>query len=270
MDSFWARLTAAPRYLDQTDRILEFDRDELERFYLPLAQTLLKLATTHRCLVAVAGPPAVGKSAFAATLAAVANALAEHEISLVIGLDGWHYPNAYLDTHTLLRDEQTLSLRSLKGAPETFDAPAALATLAAVRADMPSAETPFPVYSRALHDPIPNAGVVTSAHRLLLFEGNYWLLDQPPWNAARPSFDRAIFLTAEPATLLADLRERLVRGGRTPEDADAHIQAVDLPNMRLVLEGLRPRRLDHHQIRQPPHPPHRPAALQPDQTEPAL
>ena len=240
MDSFWERLTAAPRYLDQTDRILEFNRDEVERFYHPLAQALLKLAATHRCLVAVAGPPAVGKSAYAATLAAVANALATKEISLVIGLDGWHYPNAYLDMHTLLRGEQTLSLRSLKGAPETFDAPAALATLAAVRADTPGAETTFPVYSRALHDPIPDAGCVTPAHRLLLFEGNYWLLDQPPWNAAQPLFDRSIFLTGEPVALLAGLRERLVRGGRTPENADAHIQAVDLPNMRLVLEHSAP------------------------------
>lgn len=240
MDSFWERLTAAPRYLDQTDRILEFDRDEVERFFLPLAQTLLKLVTTHRCLVAVAGPPAVGKSAFAATLAAVTNALAEQETALVIGLDGWHYPNAYLDSHTLPHGEQTLLLRSLKGTPETFDAPAALATLAAVRADMPGANTPFPVYSRALHDPIPNAGVVTPNHRLLLFEGNYWLLDQPPWNAAQPLFDCSIFLTGKPVALLTDLRDRLVRGGRTREDAEAHIQAVDLPNMRLVLEHSAP------------------------------
>lgn len=240
MDSIWARLTAAPRYLDQTERVLEFNRDEVERFHLPLAQTLLTLADAHRCLVAVAGPPAVGKSAFAATLAAVANALAEKELSLVIGLDGWHYPNAYLDTHTLLRGEQTLSLRSLKGAPETFDAHAALATLAAVHADAPGAQTPFPVYSRALHDPIPNAGRVTPTHRLLLVEGNYWLLDQPAWNTAQPLFDCSIFLTGEPTALLADLRGRLVRGGRTPEDAEAHIQAVDLPNMRLVLEHSAP------------------------------
>ncbi len=240
MDTFWERLTAAPRYLDQTDRLLEFIRDEVERYYHPLAQALLKLAAAHRCLVAIAGPPAVGKSAFATALAAVVNTLAEKEISLVIGLDGWHYPNVYLDTHTLLRGEQTLSLRSLKGAPETFDALAALATLSAIRADAPGAQTPFPVYSRALHDPIPDAGCVAPTHRLLLVEGNYWLLDQPPWNAAHPFFDRSIFLTGEPVTLLAGLRERLVRGGRTPEDADAHIQAVDLPNMRLVLEHSAP------------------------------
>ncbi len=240
MNPFWQRLTAAPHYLDQTDQRLDIDPPEVERFFLPLAQALLELAASRRCLVAVAGPPGVGKSAFAATLALVANALADLEIALVVGLDGWHYPNAYLDDHTCLRGGRRVPLCSVKGAPETFDALAALATLAAIRNNRPDETVTFPIYSRALHEPLANAGKAAPTHKLILFEGNYWLLDQAPWSSASPHFDRSIFLTASPETLLVGLRERQVRGGRTPEVADAHIQAVDLPNMRLVLDHSAP------------------------------
>jgi pantothenate kinase len=135
----------------------------------------------------------------------------------------------------LQRGGQTLSLRSIKGAPETYDSAAALRTVCAARADEP-VELRYPVYSRVLHDPMPEAGSIQPQHRLLLFEGNYWLLDHLPWNQAHTCFDQTVFLRGDPQTLIAGLRERFLRGGRNPQAAEAHIQAVDVPNMHLILD----------------------------------
>lgn len=229
----WHTLQRTPTFLDGTGHPLEFDRSEVERFYLPLAETILKRRLPERrMIVAVAGPPGCGKTAFAETLSAVINALAGEKRSVMVGLDGWHFPNAYLDEHTISREGKTFSLRQIKGAPETYDHQAIRLFLD--RAPLTNQLT-FPVYSREKHDPIPDAGMIGPAQRILILEGNYWLLDADPWRGFQACFDYRIALTAAPEALLGGLRDRHLRGGKPLDWIMEHIRRVDLANIDFVL-----------------------------------
>jgi len=215
-------------FLDQTDVPLEVDRSQIERFYHPLATTLLtKSGSAPRLMVGVAGPPGSGKTAFATMLVAVVNAETDGNVAIVVGLDGWHYSNNYLATHSIERDGNRIALQSIKGAPETFDAASAQDCLSAIRG---GGQVSFPVYSRKSHEPVPAGGTIESSHRIVVVEGNYLLLDEDPWNQFRQLFDVRVFISATSETLIDGLRERHLRGGKTPAATERQIREVDLPN----------------------------------------
>ncbi len=224
--------------LDGTSDRLEYDRAELEAFYLPLAQFLLaKMSPARRFVVGIAGPPAGGKSAFTQLLSAVCCALAGSPIAAAVGLDGWHFPNHYLDSHTLIHNGVEIPLRKVKGGPFSFDVAAVWEFLNQLRTQ---AEMAYPLYSRELHDPIPAAAQLTAQQRLILIEGNYILLDQPPWDAFESQFDLTIFLNTPSELLLQALRDRHLRGGKDPEAVEKHMQFSDTPNMDLILYHSKP------------------------------
>jgi pantothenate kinase len=229
----WERLTRSRLFLDRTDVPLEIDRAQVEQFYYPLATWLLpKSRSLPRLMVAVAGPPGSGKSAFGMLLVAVLNAEAEASVAALVGLDGWHYSNAYLETHFVERDGERIALRSIKGAPETFDAAAAYACLSRIRRE---GRVSFPVYSRKLHEPIPDGDTIDPSHMIVVVEGNYLLLEEEPWTKFRDLFDVRVFISASPETLLDGLRRRHLRGGKAPAQIERHMRQVDLPNIRRVL-----------------------------------
>jgi len=182
-------------------------------------------------MVAVAGPPGSGKTAFATILVAMVNAEASDDLAVLVGLDGWHYPNDYLATHYMDRGGERIALRSIKGAPETFDATGAYDCLSEIRR---GEHVSFPVYSRRLHEPVPGGGSVDSSHKIVVVEGNYLLLDEDPWNRFRQLFDVRVFISASLETLMDGLKERHLRGGKTLAATERQIREVDLPNARRV------------------------------------
>jgi len=235
LPSVWERLSCNPLFLDQTETRLEVDRAQVEDFYHPLAVRLLAMqAPAARLLVGVAGPPGSGKTTFATILVQVINAESGAEAAVTVGLDGWHYPNDYLETHFVERDGQRIALPQIKGAPETFDAAAAYDCLSRMRG---GGSVSFPVYSRRLHEPLPEAGMVAPSLRIVVVEGNYLLLDEPRWRGFRELFDVRLFIVAREETLLEGLRERHLRGGRLPEDVERWMRRVDRPNIQRVLPG---------------------------------
>jgi pantothenate kinase len=228
----WERLAGSRLHLDQTDTPLEVDRTQIERFYQPLAKTLFsRCSSVPRLMVAVAGPPGSGKTAFATILVAVVNAEALDDLAALVGLDGWHYSNEYLAAHFIERDGERVALRSVKGAPETFDAAGAYGCLSKIRR---GGDVSFPVYSRRLHEPVPGGGSVDSHHKIVVVEGNYLLLDEDPWRRIRGLFDVRIFIFAPRESLVASLTERHQRGGKTLEATARQVRAVDLPNTERV------------------------------------
>ena len=190
----WEQLRKTQLTLDQTDTLLEVDREEVEKFYDPLALRLLELGCgRNRLLVAVAGPPASGKTAFATLLVATINTESGREEAVLVQQDGWHYPNEYLNTHIIRRNGEEVLLRHIKGAPETYDTETAYAFLECIKQ---GGRMTYPVYSRRLHNPVPNAGTVEPKHHIAVIEGNYWLLQENPWQRFQDLFDIRIFLTA--------------------------------------------------------------------------
>jgi pantothenate kinase len=240
----WKKLSEKPLYLDQTDTLIEFNREEVESFYSPLAEMLLRKGQKKsRVLVCIAGPPGSGKTIFATLLVSVINAIEGHGFSVYVGLDGWHYPNAYLETHTTVIGGETIPLRKIKGAPESFDSGAAFFCLHRIRQ---GGMVSFPLYSRELHDPVPDKGTVQPYHQIIIVEGNYLLLDEDPWKQFFPLFDIRIFLDVETRCLLDGLRERHQRGGKSSDFIEQHIRSVDLPNILRVKPGINKAQLIVH------------------------
>jgi pantothenate kinase len=189
---------------------------------------LARAAGRERYLFAVAGAPGAGKSTLAEALVAALDAAAPGAAAL-IPMDGFHYDNAVLDAR---------GLRARKGAPETFDVDGFAELLARLsRADRPVAT---PVFDRDLDLARAGARIVAPDAPVLVVEGNYLLLGDPPWDRLAAAFDRTLFLDVPEAELASRLIARWLGHGLDPAAARARAEGNDLPNARLVVARSRP------------------------------
>ncbi|MBV7705605.1 nucleoside/nucleotide kinase family protein [Nocardia nova] len=176
----------------------------------------------RRYLVGVAGPPGAGKSTLAQAL--VDAVRRSGVFAEVAGMDGFHLSSA------LLRDAGALGR---KGQPDTFDVASFVARLRRLRDSAIGVPVPWPVYDRARHDPVADA-VVFTGERVAIVEGNYLLLDRPGWREVREYLDEVWYLDAEEAVIEQRLLRRHLRGGKSPDRAEAMVAGSDLPNARLI------------------------------------
>lgn len=209
----------------------QYTQDSIDGVFLPLLQTLTRMQKElgRRLIVLMAGPPAMGKS----TLCCFLEALSRETESLTpvqcVGLDGFHYSNEYLLSHTAIVDGNETALRSIKGAPETFN----VSSLAALLA---SADPIFPIYDRQLHESVPN--VIPVTEDILIVEGNWLLLDSAPWNALPCDF--SVFLQPEDTNqLLERALNRKIAGGFDPEAARAFVYRSDRRNIEYCIDHSR-------------------------------
>jgi pantothenate kinase len=179
-------------------------------------------ALPGRTLLGITGPPGAGKSTLAAQLVTAVGPAAAW-----VPMDGFHLADAALDR---------LGLRSRKGAPETFDGWGYLALLRRL-----AAETDHPVWApdfeRTLEQPVAGSIRVGPEIRLVVTEGNYLLLDTPPWPQVRAALTEVWYVDADPSVRLERLISRHVEFGKSPAAARAWVAAVDEPNAALVERG---------------------------------
>jgi pantothenate kinase len=189
---------------------------------LALADLVREKASQHegRFMLAVAGPPASGKTTLAADLARILGKGAR-----VVPMDGFHYDDAVLDAR---------GHRARKGSPHTFDATGFAHCLTRIRH---GEEVAIPVFDRSLELARAGADVVGLQDRIIIVEGNYLLLDRAPWANLAPLFDFRVFVRASEALLTERLIARWTHYGRA--DAASWIETNDLPNARTVLEESR-------------------------------
>ena len=206
---------------------IRYNADTVEGLFLPLLRRLTEMqrAAARRILVFFAAPPATGKSTLLQFLEEIARTHNECTRVQSLGMDGFHHSNGYLETHSILRDGVEIPLRSIKGAPETFD----VAALAAKLASAKEGATTFPVYDRRIHDVVTDALTVDA--EILLVEGNWLLLDEEPWRALRALADYTLRIDVPPALLRDRLIARKVQGGLSVEDARAFYERSDAPNV---------------------------------------
>jgi pantothenate kinase len=145
-----------------------------------LVERASALLSRERALLGICGAPAAGKSTLAERLVAALGPSAVY-----VGMDGFHL--AQVELERLGRTER-------KGAPDTFDAAGYVNLLRRLRSHPPDEVVYAPGFRRDLEEPIAGAVPVPPSVRLVVTEGNYLLMSDPPWDRVRGLLDEAWFL----------------------------------------------------------------------------
>jgi len=177
------------------------------------------LADRGRVILGIAGCPGAGKSTLSGAL--TANIVS----SVVVPMDGFHMSN---------EDLVRLGRRERKGAPDTFDVSGYVTLLQRLRRPVAGAVVTAPRYDRAASAPVPDAIVVGPDASLVVTEGNYLLLDDPPWDAVRPLLDEVWYVEVDDAVRVPQLIERHIEFGKSPAEAEEWVMRSDEANARLV------------------------------------
>ena len=175
-----------------------------------------RAAGADRYVFGIAGPPGSGKSTLAAQLGTALGAP-------VVAMDGFHLPNDVLRARGLL---------AVKGAPETFDAGAFLGLVRAIRDT--SVTVSCPAFDRTIDAPVADRVRVAPSDVVVIVEGNYLLLDRPPWESLAAAFDAIAHLDVPAEIRRSRLIARHVEFGRDPLDAAEFVHRSDEANARLV------------------------------------
>jgi pantothenate kinase len=173
-------------------------------------------AGADRYLFGIAGPPGSGKS----TLAAL---LGDELGAPVVPMDGFHLSNEVLRARGQL---------GMKGAPDTFAATDFVDLVRALRA--PTRVVACPAFDRTIDEPVDDRIRVVPDDVVVIVEGNYLLLDRPPWSSLSSLFDAIAYLDVPADVRVRRLVGRHVEFGRSPEDAEAFVRASDAVNAALV------------------------------------
>ena len=174
-------------------------------------------------LIAIAGPPASGKSTLAKRLAADLGATGIE--TRFCPMDGFHLTNAQLGER---------GLRDVKGRIDSFDADT---FVAAVRQLTERCPFWWPAYSRQRHEPTPEGTRISGTERAFVIEGNYVLASEEPWATAATGFDLCIFADAPDDELRNRLLARHLRSGRSQEEALEKIDRTDMQNAHFIRSG---------------------------------
>ncbi|MDZ7814043.1 MAG: nucleoside/nucleotide kinase family protein [Ideonella sp.] len=173
----------------------------------------------QRHLLGLAGAPGSGKS----TLAAALHAARPHATQ-VVPMDGYHLANNVL---------AELGRSQRKGAPDTFDAAGFVALLQRLR--RPGGEVVYaPEYRREIEEAVAGAIAIPPEVPVLIVEGNYLLLEDPPWAACRTLLHEAWYVDVDDALRTERLVARHRHFGRSEADARAWAAQTDEPNARRI------------------------------------
>jgi pantothenate kinase len=173
--------------------------------------------------IALCGGPGAGKSTLAANLCA---ALGD-DVAVMLPMDGFHHYRRELDAF----DDPDVA-HARRGAPFTFDGAKFASKLVELHA---LGEGTWPSFDHAVGDPVEDDIRLEKRHAYVIVEGNYVLLDQPPWRDVRQLFDERwlIFVPEEVARQRVAARNAAAWGWSLDKSL-ARVDSNDVPNMRLV------------------------------------
>jgi pantothenate kinase len=199
--------------------------DELDEPDDPLARLVERArrlaASGERRILGITGAPGSGKSTLAAALV---QALAP--AALLVPMDGFHLAN---------RELERLGRRDRKGAADTFDAEGYVALLRRLR-DPGEQLVYAPEFRREIEEPIACAVPVSREIPLIVTEGNYLLVDRPPWSPVAGLLDEAWYLEPADEVRIDRLVARHVAFGKDPPAARAWALGSDQRNAELIAE----------------------------------
>ncbi len=210
-----------------------YNRQTIEKIFFPFLEkvTAMQRAKKERLILFMAAPPAVGKTTLCQFLEYLSKTREDLVDVQALGLDGFHFHSDYIETHDLIRDGNKISMKEVKGCPETFNAAHFSKKVTALKIGNPR----WPIYDRRIHDVVEEAQEVTAD--ILLIEGNWLLLQDETWRKIREKADYTIFISAREETLKERLIQRKMKGGLRRKEAEEWYSKSDSVNVRRVLEG---------------------------------
>jgi pantothenate kinase len=199
----------------------------METIYQHLAaHTVAKLETLNskspgsRLLIAVAGPPGLGKTTSTKAIAALINIKdPSTPVAAVVSMDGYHHPRSYLDA--LPNREEAYRRR---GAPWTFDSAAIVELARCLRGN--DGDIYAPTFDHATKDPVVNGLLIPASIQIVLLEGNYLLVNEQPWSLIKGIVDECWLVTVDPEEARQRVARRHVAAGIEP-DMESALKRVD-------------------------------------------
>ena len=207
-----------------------YDEWDVEYTFKPLVRRWqdLQKKKQRRIFVFLAAPPGCGKTILSLFLEHLSTQ-SNKEMIQAIGMDGFHYPNAYLESHTYLENGNAYPLKQRKGGSDTFDVEALKQKIIKGR----TMDNLWPIYSRQIHDVMEDQ--IRLKQKIILIEGNYLLLNAGKWNSLITYCDDSVFVSAQEGELRQRLIERKIAGGSDPKEALDFYEQSDHRNVIQVL-----------------------------------
>ena len=213
-----------------------YDDRTVQEIILPLLHkwTALYKEKDSRVIVFLSAPPGTGKTTLSQFIEHLSHRTEGVEPVQAVGLDGFHYHQAYILTHDAVVDGVTVPMKTVKGCPETFDRDGLAAKLRLMQAQ----DVMWPVYDRTLHDAVDD--VISVTGNVVLIEGNWLLFSEGAWAEMIGLCDDSIYVSAAPEQLAERLIQRKMKGGLSRADAEAFYNRSDKRNIERLTEH-------HHQ-----------------------
>lgn len=176
-----------------------------------------------RSFIALAGPPASGKSTISEKLKSDFNT--KGFASDILQMDGFHFDDSILISKDLL---------PRKGSPETFDVQGLKNYLSRLQNE---GEVVVPIFDRSLEVSRSSAHVITQETQIIIVEGNYLLLNSEPWSELKKYFDFTVMLDCEEKVLEKRLIKRWESFKLSKDDINKKVYDNDLPNGIKVIQN---------------------------------
>jgi len=179
--------------------------------------------SSERVLIGIIGKPGAGKS----TLSKFLMAKLSKELVTVVPMDGYHLSNKVL---------KDLKRSDRKGAPDTFDVAGFVSLVKRIRSEQ-TQNIYYPIFDRAIEESIAAQGVVTSATKVVIIEGNYLLHDEGGWEVVNDLLDESWMVDVDDDKRISRLISRHIAYGKDPEAAKAWAKGTDEVNAKLIERG---------------------------------
>jgi len=179
--------------------------------------------SSERVLIGIIGKPGAGKS----TLSKFLMSKLSKELVTVVPMDGYHLSNKVL---------KDLKRSDRKGSPDTFDVPGFVSLVKRIRSEQ-TQSIYYPIFDRAIEESIAAQGVVTSATKVVIIEGNYLLHDEGGWEVINDLLDESWMVYVDDDKRISRLISRHIAFGKDPEAAKAWAKGTDEANAQLIERG---------------------------------